>query len=413
MKDVSTIGLDLAKNVFQVHGVDGSGEAVLRRQLRRGQVLAFFKRLPPCLVGMEACATSHYWAREIAALGHEVRMMPARYVKPYVKRNKNDMADAEAICEAVTRPTMRFVPIKTVEQQSVLVLHRTRQLFVRQRTQLINALRAHLAEFGIVAGVGRNGFERLVKVIEDDRDERVPASARDCLLALRDQLASVNQRILEADRRILVWHRASEVSRRLDEIPGVGPLIASALVASIPDPHAFRSGRDLSAWIGLVPKQSSTGGKERLGRISKAGNRYLRKLLVVGALSVIRRAKQTGATRHPWLIDLMARRPIKVAAIALANKIARIAWAMMVRGTRYKESHCRRRRETRAGTSSRPRGWKGQVTDNAPSRSIRRSGHPTLASAALRLRVFDRDLICGEHYGQRPSRSAAPPSTDG
>jgi transposase len=337
MKDVSTIGLDLAKNVFQVHGVDGSGEAVLRRQLRRGQVLAFFKRLPPCLVGMEACATSHYWAREIAALGHEVRMMPARYVKPYVKRNKNDMADAEAICEAVTRPTMRFVPIKTVEQQSVLVLHRTRQLFVRQRTQLINALRAHLAEFGIVAGVGRNGFERLVKVIEDDRDERVPASARDCLLALRDQLASVNQRILEADRRILVWHRASEVSRRLDEIPGVGPLIASALVASIPDPHAFRSGRDLSAWIGLVPKQSSTGGKERLGRISKAGNRYLRKLLVVGALSVIRRAKQTGATRHPWLIDLMARRPIKVAAIALANKIARIAWAMMVRGTRYKE----------------------------------------------------------------------------
>jgi transposase len=286
---------------------------------------------------MEACATSHYWAREITALGHEVRMMPARYVKPYVKRNKNDMADAEAICEAVTRPTMRFVPIKTVEQQSVLVLHRSRQLFVRQRTQLIDALRAHLAEFGIVAGVGRNGVERLVKVIEDDRDERVPASARACLLALRDQLASVNQQILEADRRILVWHRASEVSRRLDEIPGVGPLIASALVASIPDPHAFRSGRDLSAWIGLVPKQSSTGGKERLGHISKAGNRYLRKLLVVGALSVIRRAKQTGTTRHPWLVALMARRSTKVAAIALANKIARIAWAMMVRGTRYKE----------------------------------------------------------------------------
>ena len=340
MKEVSTIGLDLAKNVFQVHGVDGSGEVVIRRQLRRGQVLPFFKRLPPCLVGIEACATSHYWAREITALGHEVRMMPARYVKPYVKRNKNDMADAEAICEAVTRPTMRFVPIKTPAQQSILMLHRTRELFVRQRIMLVNALRAHLAEFGIVAGVGRNGLERLLEVIADDRDERVPAEARSCLLALRDQLALAKQQILEADRRILVWHRASDLSRRLDDIPGVGPLIATALVASIPDPQAFRSGRDMSAWIGLVPKQNSTGGKERLGHISKAGNRYLRKLLVVGALSVIKQAKQTGASRHPWLIALMARRSTKVAAIALANKIARIAWAMMVRGTRYQEPQC-------------------------------------------------------------------------
>jgi len=337
MKEVSTIGLDLAKNVFQVHGVDGSGETVIRRQLRRGQVLPFFKRLPPCLVGMEACATSHYWAREIIALGHEVRMMPARYVKPYVKRNKNDMADAEAICEAVTRPTMRFVPIKTPAQQSVLMLHRTRELFVRQRIMLINALRAHLAEFGIVAGVGRNGLEKLLEVIADDGDEHVPAEARGCLLALRDQLVLAKRQILEADRRILAWHRASELSRRLDDIPGVGPLIATALVASIPDPQAFRSGRDMSAWIGLVPRQNSTGGKERLGHISKAGNRYLRKLLVIGALSVIRRAKQTGASRHPWLVALMARRSTKVAAIALANKIARIAWAMMVRGTRYQE----------------------------------------------------------------------------
>jgi transposase len=337
MKEVSTIGLDLAKNVFQIHGVDGSGRTVIRRQLRRGQVLPFFKKLPPCLVGMEACATSHYWAREITALGHEVRMMPARYVKPYVKRNKNDMADAEAICEAVTRPSMRFVPIKTPDQQSVLMLHRTRELFVRQRIMLVNALRAHLAEFGIVAGVGRNGLEKLLEVIADDGDERIPLEARSCLLALRDQLALVKRQILEADRRILAWHRASEMSRRLDDIPGVGPLIATALVASIPAPEAFRSGRDLSAWIGLVPKQNSTGGKERLGHISKAGNRYLRKLLVVGALSVIRRAKQTGSTRRPWLAALMARRSTKVAAIALANKIARIAWAMMVRGTRYQE----------------------------------------------------------------------------
>jgi transposase len=313
------------------------GKPVIRRQLKRSQVLAFFKKLPPCLVGMEACATSHYWAREIAKLGHEVRMMPARYVKAYVKRNKNDAADAEAICEAVTRPTMRFVPIKTPEQQSVLVLHRSRHLFVRQRTALVNALRAHLAEFGIVAGVGRNGLEKLLEVIADEEDERVPPEARSCLLALRDQLALVKEQILEADRRILAWHRASELSRRLDDIPGVGPLIATALVASIPDPQAFRSGRDLSAWIGLVPKQNSTGGKERLGHISKAGNRYLRKLLVVGALSVIRRAKETGSTRRPWLVALMARRSTKVAAIALANKNARIAWAMMVRGTRYKE----------------------------------------------------------------------------
>jgi len=237
----------------------------------------------------------------------------------------------------VTRPTMRFVEIKTRDQQSVLMLHRTRQLFVRQRTTLINALRAHLAEFGIVAGVGRNGLERLLKVIEDGEDDRVPAAARDCLLALRDQLEMVKGQVLDADRHILAWHRSSEVSQRLDDIPGVGPLIATALVASVPDPHVFKSGRDLAAWIGLVPKQNSTGGKDRLGHISKAGNRYLRMLLVVGALSVIRRAKQVGYTRRPWLTKLLQRRSTKIAAIALANKIARTAWAMMAHGTFYQE----------------------------------------------------------------------------
>jgi transposase len=341
MKEVITIGVDLAKNVFQVHGVDADGTVIVRRQLRRAQMLAFFKKQPPCLVGMEACATSHHWARQLIGLGHEVKLMPPRYVKPYVKRNKNDMADAEAICEAVTRPSMRFVEIKTPDQQSVLMLHRTRHLFVRQRTTLINALRAHLAEFGIVAGVGRNGLERLLKVIEDGEDNRVPPTARDCLLALRDQLEMVKHQIIEADRHILAWHRSSEVSLRLDDIPGVGPLIASALVASIPDPHAFKSGRDLSAWIGLVPRQNSTGGKERLGRISKAGNRYLRMLLVVGALSVIRRAKQVGYTRRPWLTKLLQRRSTKIAAIALANKIARTAWAMMAQGTCYQEPRAR------------------------------------------------------------------------
>jgi transposase len=337
MTEVITIGVDLAKNVFQIHGVDRSGQAVIRRQLRRGQVLPFFKKQPPCLVGMEACATAHHWAREISALGHEVRLMPARYVKPYVKRNKNDMADAEAICEAVTRPTMRFVAIKTREQQGALMLHRTRRLFVRQRTMLINAMRAHLAEFGIVAGVGRNGVDKLLRLIEKGDDARVPPEALACLMDLRDQLEAVKLKILELDHRIHAWYQSSELSRRLDDIPGVGPMIETALAASIPDPHAFKSGRDLAAWIGLVPKQSSTGGKERLGHISKAGNQYLRSLLMIGAFSLIKRAKQPNTTPRPWLAALMARRPTKVAAIALANKIARIAWAMMVRGTRYQE----------------------------------------------------------------------------
>lgn len=338
MQEITTIGLDIAKSVFQIHGIDASGTVVVRRQLRRRQVLSFFRKLPACLVGVEACATAHHWGRELLALGHEVKLMPPRYVKPYVKRNKNDAADAEAICEAVTRPNMRYVPIKTPEQQSVLMLHRTRQLFVRQRTTLINAIRAHLAEFGIVAGVGRNGVEVLLDLITRGEDERIPPAARACLMALAAQLTMVKRQILEADRRVLAWHRASELSKRLEAIPGVGPLIASALVASVPDPSVFRSGRDLSAWIGLVPKQNSTGGKERLGSISKAGNRYLRQLLVVGALSVIKRAKQLGYARHPWLVTLMERRSIKVAAIALANKIARIALAMMARNESYRTS---------------------------------------------------------------------------
>jgi transposase len=338
MTEAITIGVDIAKSVFQIHAVDDAGEPTIRRQLRRRQVLPFFKKQPPCLVGMEACATSHHWAREITKFGHEVRLMPPRYVKPYVKRNKNDAADAEAICEAVRRPNMRFVPVKTPEQQSVLMLHRTRQLFVRQRTSLINAIRAHMAEFGIVAGVGRNGVEVLLKLITEGGDDRMPAPARECVMALAAQLELVKRQILGADRRVLAWHRSSEPSKRLEAIPGVGPLIASALVASIPDPAVFRSGRDLSAWIGLVPKQHSTGGKERLGSISKAGNRYLRQLLVVGALSVIRRAKQLGYTRHPWLVRLLERRSSKIAAVALANKIARIAWAMMARNESYQPS---------------------------------------------------------------------------
>jgi transposase len=337
MQSITTIGLDIAKSVFQVHGIDAVGQVVMRRQLKRRYVLKFFEKLPPCLVGIEACASSHHWSRELEALGHTVRLMPPAYVKPYVKRHKNDVTDAEAICEAVTRPNMRFVATKTPEQQSCLTLHRTRHLFIRQQTSVINAIRAHLAEFGIVAPVGRNGVEHLLNIAADSDDKRVPEVARACVAALGAQLQRLKAQILEFDRMIRAWHRSSEASRRLDDIPGVGPALATALVASIADPKAFRSGRDFSAWIGLVPKQNSSGGKDRLGNISKRGDRYLRSLFTTGALAVIRYAKIHGTRHRPWLTALLARRPTKVAAIALANKIARMAWAMMAKGERYKE----------------------------------------------------------------------------
>jgi transposase len=299
--------------------------------------LAFFQKLPPCRVGIEACASSHHWSRELQALGHTVRLMPPAYVKPYVKRQKNDVTDAEAICEAVTRPNMRFVPTKTVEQQSCLMLHRARHLFIRQQTAVINSIRAYLAEFGIVAPVGRRGVEQLLQIVADTADRRLPEVARECLAALGSQLRALKAQILEFDRRIIAWHRSNATSKRLDAIPGIGPALATALVASIAEPGAFRSGRDFSAWVGLVPKQNSSGGKDKLGSISKQGDRYLRSLFTAGALAVIRYAKIHGTDHRPWLTGLLARRPTKVAAIALANKLARIAWAMMVRNERYKE----------------------------------------------------------------------------
>src|SRR5262245_59727204 len=335
MQAVKTIGLDIAKSGFQVHGVDADGQVVFRRQLKRRYVLAFFQKVPSCLVGMEACATSHHWSRELQA--HTVRLMPPADGKPSVKRQKNDATDAEAICEAVTRANMRFVATKTPEQQSGLVLHRTRHLFIRQQTAVINAIRAHLAEFGIVAPLGRNGIEQLLNVLADAGDKRLPEVARPCLMALGTQLRALKSPLLELDRSITAWHRSNETSKRLDAIPGVGHVLATALVASIADPKVFRSGRDFSAWIGLVPKQHSSGGKDRLGSISKQGDRYLRSLFTAGALAVIRYAKIYGTKHRPWLTALLARRPTKVAAIALANKLARMAWAMMPRGERYKE----------------------------------------------------------------------------
>ena len=335
MNEVITIGFDLAKNVFQVHCVDAEGTVIVVRQLRRSQVLPFFRKLTPCLVGMEACATSHHWARQLIGLGHEVKLMPPHYVKPYVKRSKNDAADAAAICEAVTRPTMRFVSVKSMEQQSVLMLHRTRELLVRQRTMLINAIRAHLAEFGIVAPVGVPRVKELLAVIADADDNRLPPIARACLESLVRQFLSLHEEIALAGKQIHAWHCSSAVSRRLESIPGIGPIIASALTATITDPEVFRNGRELAAWIGLVPRQNSTGGKERLGRISKQGDQYLRWLLVAGAMSVIRHAKRRGTTSLPWLAKLITSKPTKVAAVALANKMARIAWALLRQGGTY------------------------------------------------------------------------------
>jgi transposase len=337
MGEVSTIGLDIAKSVFQVHGIDAIGAIVIRKRIGRSKMLEFFADLPPCLVGIEACPAAHHWGRELQALGHTVKLMPPSYVKAYLKRSKNDANDAAAICEAVTRPSMRFVPIKTKEQQAALMLHRARQLLVRQRTMLSNALRGHLAELGIVSAKGRNGIGQLLGIITDATDNRVAPAVRGLLDVLARQYSALGAEIRSIDKSILTWHRSCEASRRLEEIPGIGPIVATALVAEIGDWREFRSGRNLAAWIGLVPRQHSTGGKDRLGGITKQGNRYLRWLLVTGAMAVIRYAKKHGTQKRPWLARLMERRHTKVAAVALANKMARMAWAIMVRSERYKE----------------------------------------------------------------------------
>jgi transposase len=332
---ISTIGVDLAKNVFQIYGVDKDGKVIISRQLRRKQVIEFFSKIPPCLVGMEACGTAHYWARELTRLGHTVRMMPPSYVKGYVKRSKSDAADAAAICEAVTRPSMRFVPIKTAEQQAALMLHRTRDLLIRQRTQLINALRAHLAELGLVAEKGREGVVELAAIISDERNSHaLPPAMRQALQAILDQLTALQQQVGQLDRCIHAQHRASDVSRRVETVPGIGVIGATAITSTVTDPSVFKTGRDFAAWIGLVPRQYSTGGKEKLGGISKQGDRYLRRLLVIGATAVIQHARRR-PEKHPWIMRLLAKKPAKLVAVAVANKMARIAWAIMAKGGTY------------------------------------------------------------------------------
>jgi transposase len=308
----------------------------VRKKLRRGQVLGFFAELPPCLIGLEACASAHYWARELQALGHEVRLIPPQYVKPFVKTNKNDASDAEAICEALIRPTMRFAPIKSAEQQSVLMLHRARELLVRQKTMLINALRGHCGELGIVVAQGASRVAELIAIIEDQEDDRIPALAREALGYLVGQLRMVQAQVLGLEKKLKTWHRANEASRRLETIPGVGVITATALVATIGDASQFRSGRQLAAWLGLVPRQHSSGGKERLGRISKRGDGYLRKLLVHGARTVLLWSRRKKETRSLWLEALLARRPTNVVLVAMANKTARVVWALLSRGEAFR-----------------------------------------------------------------------------
>lgn len=334
--DISTIGLDLAKSVFQVHGVDASGAVAIRKTLRRSQVLPFFAKLGPCLVGMEACGTSHHWARELVKLGHEVKLMPPAYVKPYVKRGKTDANDAEAICEAVTRPTMRFVAVKSPEQQAALTLHRTRELLVKERTQLVNMIRGLLAEFGISIPRGLERAIAMARQVAEGEILDVPEDTATCIVELCGQALAAHERVRIIDRAMLASHRANDVAMRLTTIPGIGPIGASALAASVADPHQFKSGREFAAWLGLTPLQKSSGGKERQGRISKMGDRYLRKLLIVGMTSLVRRAKYKPESVDPYLANLLARKPVRVATVAMANKAARTAWAIMARGDTYR-----------------------------------------------------------------------------
>ncbi len=334
---VTTIGLDLAKNIFHIHGVTADGNVAFNRALRRGQVVPFFAKLAPCLVGMEACGTSHFWARELTKLGHAVRLMPPIYVKPYVKRGKTDAADAEAICEAVTRPTMRFVPIKSPEQQALLCQHRARQLMIGQRTQLSNMIRGLLGEFGYIVAKGLNHITAFAEVTKIGDGPVLPETAQGVITCLCKQLLGLDHRIKRLDKKIFTTSRKDARVKLLETIPGIGPVTASAIVATVGTPDQFASGREFAAWLGLTPLNRSSGGKERLGRISKMGDRYLRQLLVVGMTSRVRAARSRPDRVEPWLASLLERKPVRLATVAMANKTARIVWAVLTRGQPYKQ----------------------------------------------------------------------------
>ena len=334
MNDLIRIGMDTSKSVFVLHGVDAAEQPVLRRTLRRRQVIEFFARLPPTQVGMEACGAAHHWARELGALGHEVKLLPAQRVKPYVARNKNDTADAEAVCEAMSRPRMRFVPVKTAEQQAALMLAGMRDQLIARRTQLSNTIRGYAAEFGLVAAKGLDKIEPLLARIA--ADESQPALVRELFAALDAEYAELKPKLRKIEAQLLAWHRQNELSRRLAEIPSIGPIGAPLMVMKVPNPQAFRSGRDFAAWLGLTPKDHSTAGKQRLGVITRAGDEALRRVLVLGATAVIQQVRRGRGHPSPWLVALLRRKPPKLAAVAFANKTARIAWKLMVSGERYR-----------------------------------------------------------------------------
>lgn len=338
MKQATTVGLDIAKRVFQVHAVDDQGKIIVQKQLPRREVLDWFSKQKPCLIGMEACATATYWAREISKFGHDVKLIPPAYVKPYVRRQKNDRADAAAICEAVSRPSMRFVAIKTPEQQEIQVLHRTRELLVGQRVQTANALRAHLAEFGIAFPLGNVGVAQAIATIKEGTVSDLPAFAGKILQSLVDQIECLKEEIVRLDQHMRAWHRANADSRRLATIPGIGVITATALVGAIGNGKQFKSARELAAWIGLVPNQNSSGGKERLGRISKKGNGYLRTLLVVGATGMLFGRKREKVPGGVWFRELLLRKSPRVATVALANKMARVAWAVLTKGETFRQT---------------------------------------------------------------------------
>lgn len=336
MKEISIIGLDLAKNVFQAHGAGADGSVIFRRRLSRAQLLTFLAGQPPCLVAMEACASAHHWGRAIGDLGHEVRLIPPAYVKPFVKRQKNDMADAEAIAEAAARPTMRFVAVKSEDQQAAAMAYRTRDLLVRQRTQTINALRAHLAEHGIVAPTGPAHVGRLAAAVEGD-ESALPEGVRDLAQLLLGQIAGLSEKIAGLDGKLRRRADADDTVRRLTTIPGIGPISAAAITTFAPPMETFSKGRDFAAWVGLTPRQHSSGGKDRLGRTSKMGQKDIRRLLIVGAVAVVRWAARKGAPEGTWLARMLARKPKMLVAVALANRMARTAWALMCKCEDYRD----------------------------------------------------------------------------
>ena len=399
MRKYIRIGVDIAKNSFQVHALESEDCSATKRKLSRSGIVKFLAEVEPCAIGMEACGSAHYWARRFRAMGHEVKLTPPIYVKPYVKRGKNDAADAAAICEAMSRPNMRFVAVRSEDQHATLMAHKTRELLIKQRTMSVNALRGHLAEFGVIAAKGISHVEELV---ERAAAADLPAMVQATLGVLLAQLRSLDAAIDELERAIVADHRRDPVSRLAASVPGVGALAASAILASAPDPQAFKSGRDFAAWLGATPKQNSTGGKEKFGSITKQGNRYIRRLLVLGAISVLRAAPKRKGALCDWLAALRARKPPKVVAVALANKLARIVWAIITTGEVFRTSiYAKAGNALERRTLAQEFGERDNDVMNDTARRSKTIGHSAMGQQP-RARPLDREpRVVGLHQGQR------------